>query len=924
MRLRYYIFIIQFLLLFFISSCINLNHQLNKEENKNVKVLYKQSIEGNKNLQTYKLEEFYRQKPNRKLVFQQITPYWGIYTFGKIWYSPKRVEKKKLKVIKRYKGSIEIIRTNQKIKKAILDSVQKEVRVTNRTELKVLEKQLRNDQKSLKHSEDSLHQIIKKYNSSKILKKHQGKIGIVRQRIFSQENIIDSIIKLRRKKNTQKLTKTYKKESKKLNKLKDKEAKFIQSFNKKIEKKELTIKEGNWLMRVVGEPLSVFDSVKHESTRKNMNLYLKSQGYYDSKVDTIMKINNKKVDITYMINEGKVHTIDTVLYDTIDTKIHQIILNPNRENILRKKTQKDSPIPLRLDDLSIERNAIYNELRNQGYFKFQRQYISFQIDTLDNPYKAKINVAISQPPHGKHKQYYIRNVYVLMDVKKQQNIDTTIYIDKNTQKRLFFIHKKEELKVPQKNIFNIILLQQGDLYSLEKTRQTQQYLADVDIFKFININYKELEDSTNQLDAYINTNSFKKYQLTTEAGVNVNVDAGQGLPGPFFNIKFKDRKVFHGLEVFESNVRYSLEGQLDPANPDTILTSQVIGANISLVSPRLFFPTFMLNKDRKLQLHKTFPKTRLTIGYSENNNTNYHRTLFNMTGNYLFKMSQTNRLSINAIDINFLRTRNISSFFEDFLNTLETGGQTLSQSFRSGIVTSTQIRYTINNNDLTKNTKAKFYRFLGEIGYSLYKNGAIVVPAIDTSYTYPHYQYFKLNADLRHYYPISKNGTFALRLNAGFIKTYGATTILPFEKYFFIGGINSIRAWGVRALGPGGYIQDGETTLLQQPGDIILESSLELRSKLSGIFNGAFFIDAGNIWTFEKEETRENTQFDVQNFYRTVAIGSGVGLRIDFSFLIIRFDLGVKVWDPAYQRWKIKDYKEKNTYAINFGIGYPF
>ncbi len=817
------------LLLIFLCSCVNLNRQLRKEEYKDVKVLYDQKIKGNKKVKTYELEEFLRQKPNRKLITQRLTPYFAIYTLGKRWHDTTKVSEDIEKLNTRYEKKIE-----KKDK-----------------ELVKLKKQFRLAEKEKK----------KERIKSKII----------------QEN--------------------------------EKKEKHIRTKNKKLEKKKLAYKKGNWLMRVVGEPLSVYDSSRHKRAIRQMKLYLNNEGYYDAKVSAKVENNKRKVSITYLIDEGEIHKIDSVKYITNHAIIKQIVLN--KDKVLKRGN------PFKINDLTTERNNIYNELRNNGFFKFQRQFISFEIDTnyVNNEKLAHIDVKILSPKGG-HEQYFLKNIYVLMDIKREKQLDTTVYLHDDTHQKVHFIHKKG-VKVPQKNLYSIINLHEGDLYSLEKTRQTQQYLADVDIFKFININYKQVNDSSNLLNTYISTSSFKKYQLTSEAGVNVNVDEGQGLPGPFFNVKFKDRKVFHGLEVFESNFRYSLESQVDLTNTENIISNQIIGSNISLIFPRLFFPSFIWSRKQKQNLLNYFPRTRWSFGYSETRNINFHRTLFEFQTNYLFRTSPTSRLNINLFDVNILNTRDISDFFQSYLDDLSARGSNLGESFKPGIVTSTQIGYTINDNDLTKNVKAKYYRFLFELGYSFNSQGLL--------FDLPHYQYIKLNTDIRHYIPISKNSTFAVRLNTGIIKRYGNTEALPFEKYFFIGGVNSIRAWQARRLGPGGYLQNNEDGILfQQPGEIIVESSLELRSKLSGIVHGAFFVDAGNIWTFAEEEARPNSQFNFQNVHETFALGSGLGLRLDFSFLIIRFDLGVKLWDPSLKDWVIKDINNTNIYNLGFGIGYPF
>jgi outer membrane protein assembly factor BamA len=188
------------------------------------------------------------------------------------------------------------------------------------------------------------------------------------------------------------------------------------------------------------------------------------------------------------------------------------------------------------------------------------------------------------------------------------------------------------------------------------------------------------------------------------------------------------------------------------------------------------------------------------------------------------------------------------------------------------------------------------------------------------------FRYVKMNADLRYYYPVKKN-TFAMRYNFGYAYPYGNNRGLPYEKYYFAGGPNSIRAWQLRRLGPGTYAprdSSGQITYrIERPGELLLEMSWEYRFKIVSFFEGAAFVDAGNVWMLTKDPARPGSEFKVNTFFRQIAVGTGVGLRLNFTFFILRFDLGIKAYDPAVQQFVLFNSGLKGG-IINFGIGYPF
>jgi hypothetical protein len=298
------------------------------------------------------------------------------------------------------------------------------------------------------------------------------------------------------------------------------------------------------------------------------------------------------------------------------------------------------------------------------------------------------------------------------------------------------------------------------------------------------------------------------------------------------------------------------------------------------------------------------------------------------------------QFTVNAADLAYIRTPNITEEFFQILEDLQSEGNNLIWSFLPSFVSSFSVQSVINFNQYGnfKNNSASLLRLFAESGGT--SLNFFDVPSNDEEdIEFANFQWLKFQADYRKYLPLDAKQTFAYRVNFGIAKPYGVSSgILPYEKYFFAGGSSSIRAWQARRLGPGSSIpttdENGNFTYNnEQPAEMIMESMLEYRRKLFGYFNMAFFVDLGNSWSIGYDQARPGADFEYDRFYKEIAVGTGIGLRMDFDFLVIRLDLATKAVDPAQSlgnRWVLdnlswqKPLGEKGQTVLNFGIGYPF
>lgn len=693
--------------------------------------------------------------------------------------------------------------------------------------------------------------------------------------------------------------------------------KLIKKRNKKISKLSTKIKSGNWLMRTVGEPPVFYDSLSIAETNRQLSLFYASKGYFGAQVQTELKEHKRTTEINYILKEGTPHTFHKTRFN---------IPNPDLKKIIRSNSKGSFIIqdqPYEVSAISKERNRINTLLRDNGYYKFQRQYVNFQIDTVSKKGKAIVTILVETPSSFDSLPYLVRNIYFYIDKNTKGPVDSII--DNDTK---YYFPKGYNLSTRVLNFHN--KLSPYTYYNYTNTLQTQNLLSSLNTFKFINIHYRDVSNDTiNQLDAIIKTSSYSKYAITTEAGVNVNVNQVQRLPGPFFNLRFKNRRVFKGFEIFETNVRYAIQGQVSFTSPDQIFPSQEIGINTGLRLPFFLFQKLLFGQKYEQRFSRFNPKSKINLGLSNVQRIEYTRTNLNLLLSYTWNNKKIQQHALAPVNINLIDTRKVTAEFDNFLNSLvKSNGVNVKQSFTPSYISSVYYDFLYNTNAIGDNKRSKYFRLFTESGgtsvtaHNLLAGKTMKHEVFGLSF----YQYVKINTDLRMFRPVGRNGTLAWRLNTGIARGYGYWGTLPYEKFFFAGGINSIRAWSPRRLGPGSYRQTDEDDNLsyrfEQPGELLLESSLELRGQLFSILHGAIFLDAGNVWTINESTDRPGAQIQARTFAKEIALGTGVGLRFDFSFVIFRMDLGVKVWDPATQR--IVPFSDPNHRVLNIGLGYPF
>ncbi|MEP2025563.1 MAG: BamA/TamA family outer membrane protein [Reichenbachiella sp.] len=696
-----------------------------------------------------------------------------------------------------------------------------------------------------------------------------------------------------------------------------KQKKLRSKMTKKINKQTRNIKEGNFGMRM-GEPLAIYDTAKEEATIKKIKGYMETKGYFNSKVSYTSENTFRMVTTIYNIERNQPYVIDSMFYNIPDSAIYNRVIESEEESFLKLDNNYEQA------NLVKERDRLNDVMLNNGYYNFNRQFISFVVDSSYlGDKKVIIGLTIRNPNNQpKHKTYTIDSVIFTTDAnitglatsRQTENFEGVTYQ---------FYSKRYSEKILDRRIF----LKPGDLYQKSNTLETQKQLSNMDIFKFININY---DTTGGQFIPYVFTSPLKKFQTSSELGLNVS----KGLPGPFFNASIKNRNTFKGLEVMELSGRVGFEGLSGATETGNPYSSLDYGANLAFTFPQFMVP---LTSSFRSKLGHLNPKTRLSFGLNYTNRTEYLRTNINTSlilswQNYKKRRSY----SLNIADISLIDS-NVTDEYQDFLDTLALNGNNLKNSFLPSFVSSTWLSVTHNINDYgNKKVKSGFFRYQIEAGGNVYS--LLAKNTFDKSEELEYFKFAKVDVDYRHSTPVNSQIILAYRAHLGVAYPYGSNQTLPYEEFFFAGGSNSIRAWQPRRLGPGSYLPVDSLGVysndFEQPGEILLETSIELRHKIFGFLFGAVFVDMGNVWTINNEEARPGGQFEFNDFLQEIAIGAGYGLRLDFSFLLLRLDAAWKIHDPGNQSryeknlshgsFELPDYKDYNRLVWNLGIGYPF
>jgi outer membrane protein insertion porin family len=733
-----------------------------------------------------------------------------------------------------------------------------------------------------------------------------------------------------------------------------------QKLRKKIKKIEENIAEKNtWLWRNFGEPQAIISSQKAEGTAEILEKFLQDKGYRDASVSFKMDkpLTTDKTKLTYIVSEGIGYVIDTVFYDVKDEQLDSLFIAHESEQLIQSGDLFD------IQKVAAEKSRIELLAKQNGYYNFLNQYIiheainaNYSKEEFYEKKRGNLKFTVVNPPNQpKHKSYRIKEI-VFKGIDPYGNV-TSNNADTVSVNEIKYITLNSG--IPEKILDKKVISRPGQLYNIDKISETQRQIGLLNQFLFANSQVNPINDEEVTLEYYAPQSL--KYSFNTGPGLNHVYNGGSGFLGFGVPITLTARNLFKRLEIVEASGRVFREGQPSPLGTTDVRGSWEIGSNVSVTFPNIS----IFGKDiESLKLKN--PRSQFGGGFNYSEPYWGNRLNFKLNSNYRWQPDKYSTMFVSLLDANLISTNydltdTAGTSFYNSLVKQEALGNNLKTTFDPQFVSSFNGSYVYNDQDLQDPyASSKFLRIFVESGgtlLNLYNNKDQInfieklIP-LRTDFNSPdtvrkYFRFVKVNVDYRRYINLAPSSSLAYRLNIGVANPYGNKS-LPYEKNFFVGGSNSVRAWSPRSLGAGSAKPDtANGNVIPQTGDILLEGSIEIRKKVARFFGDiqlAGFIDFGNIWKWHQIETeakRDKANFDFGRFYKEFAVGTGFGLRYDLSYFQFRFDWGIKVMDPSRaegQRFVLDEFKfgryidknaavlQSNPYRLNFnlGIGYPF
>lgn len=693
-----------------------------------------------------------------------------------------------------------------------------------------------------------------------------------------------------------------------------------------------TSKGINRWLRNIGEAPVIFDSTLVDRSVEQMGLFMRNRGYYLSQVeDTIRYPSLKKARVTYNIWSGPRYRLNDVFYRIEDKGLEHLVLNDSINSILRRGRGFTSDMHNR------ERDRITTMLQENGYYNFSKAYIYFLADSTIGGHRINDTLVIMRPPEnvagrtagGNHAQYSIRNVYFQVDMDPQDisfsDVQEGLVADTLFYEGVYIMYDKELAFKPDV-LTNSNYIVPGDLYKASLVERTQSLLSGLRVFKYINIRFRDVDGQIDEQGRYLLDCVIQvlpgKYQSYSVEVEGTNSSGNLGAAG---NFKYQHKNIFKGAELFTLNTRLARQNQFVIRGGDgEKFNTLEMGVDASVVFPKFFMP-FRIEKFRQ----RYNPKTTIAVAYNYQRRPDYTRTIAHARLGYTWRSSRYSSHSLFPLDFNLVNIPTVSSAFWEYIER----NPFLRYTYEDHLIANLNYTYLYNQQQLGRGPRDFWYfRFTAESAGNtldllspLWSSGQTA--DYNTILGIRYAQYFKTDVDLRFHNSLGRFNSITYRFFGGIGIPYGNLNVLPFEKRYFSGGANSIRAWPVRSIGPGTF-KDEAATFYNQTADIKLEMNVEYRFPLFWLLEGALFVDAGNIWGLRDDVSPEGGLFKWDTFYKQLAVGTGFGTRLDFNYFIFRIDTGLKLHDPsaiAGEKWI--PFNRKYTWgdvAFNFAIGYPF
>ena len=658
-----------------------------------------------------------------------------------------------------------------------------------------------------------------------------------------------------------------------------------------------TTKWMNRLLRNIGEPPVLLDTAQVMLSCRDLRQALQNMGYLQADVKMIPVIRGKKLTANYVLQPGEPYYVGRVKYQVDDSQINSLLqLDDSTRWGIRRGWQ------FSVSQLDQERKRLTQRLTDQGYFRFHKDNITFLADTTAGSHDVDITLWLHNYRQNRQTD----------TIHSRFRVETVRFESGNPHDSI--IHLRRHILNECSHI------DAGDYYSSTALRNTYNHFGRLGAVRYTNILFAERPD-TSLLDCTIQLQTAKPSTLSFQPeGTNTAGDLGAAA-----SLTYQNRNLFRGSENLSIELRGAYEairGLEGYSNQDFVEYS---------LETRLQFPRFImpfLSREVRRNVNAT---SEVSLLYDLQDRPEFHRRVVSAAWRY--KWQQQDRLhqyQLDMLDLNYVFMPWISETFRRlYLDDASSRNAILRYNYEDLFITKIGFGYAFNNGHTALKTNLETSGNLLNAGSRLFgaeRDGRGQYRVFNIAYA----QYVKADIDLTRSLQIDYNNQLVFHCGLGVAYPYGNSSVLPFEKRYFSGGANSVRGWSVRRLGPGKFKgKDGRIDFINQTGDMKLDLNMEYRTHLFWKLGGALFVDAGNIWTLREYKDQPGGQFSLKDFPSQIAVSYGMGLRFNFDYFIVRFDLGMKAINPAYEEDESEHYplwhpRFSRDYAFHFAVGLPF
>lgn len=687
-------------------------------------------------------------------------------------------------------------------------------------------------------------------------------------------------------------------------------------------------KWGNRVLRRLGEKPVIYNHKLAEATRLNIQQMLLNEGYLHAGVDleTLVDEERRRAKVTYYLHEKERYYISEFGMLCADSVVGAMIMQDSLSLTIKPG------MPFSVEGMEQERRRVTDLLRNNGYYRFQKEHITYTADTAHHSNKVRLtmNIAGFMPAANvepvNHKAYRIGEIYYVANAGLHLDDALLAQCDTVVDGGVRILYNESQV-VRTKTLLDNTFITAGELFSQDDVDKTYNSFSQLSALKYTTVRLQERPD-TAILDCYI------MYEKSKRCTVGFDLDGTNtaGNFGALASVTLSDKNLFKGSEQLALRLfaAYEAVSDLTGYNGNKFFE---YGAELSLR-----FKGGVLSSLIPVDKRKLVSSSQFALKFNSQERPEFNRELISGSWSYMWSRGKEAQHRLDVLDLNYIYVPWIAETFKkEYLDSISNRNSILKYNYENLLITKLGYSYSYNS---SMNDANRFKRVVyslrtnvecsGNVFYGI--NSLFSSPKNkDGQYTFmniAYAQYVKGDFDFTTRIKMDDRNSMVMHFALGVAYPYGNSRILPFEKRYFSGGANGMRGWTVRTLGPGSYRNSNSNIdFINQSGDLKLDMSVEYRSHLFMMVHSAVFIDAGNIWTIRNYEEQPGGQFRITTFYKDIALSYGLGLRLEFDMFVFRLDAAMKAINPAYTgklKFPVITPNFKRDFALHFAIGYPF